>query len=187
MPSTVLIGVFSDHERAEAAIGELDSKNYDPKEMSVILKDTEVGEEIAEHTGASVAEGAASGATTGGLLGGLAGLLVGVGALAIPGIGAIMIGGPVAAALGLTGAAATTVSGALTGALAGGLVGALVGWGVPKEAAEEYERQIKAGGVLLIVPVSEATLDEAREVFTTHGADQVRRVEVDRYDTAPLR
>lgn len=170
-----VLGVFADRDAAEQAITSLQDQGYNPKEMSIVVKDAETAESLGDSTGANVAEGATSGAMTGGVVGALAGLLVGVGALAIPGIGAVLIGGPLAAALGLTGAAATTASGALTGALAGGLIGALVGLGVPEDEAKVYEERIKEGGVLLAVPVKAGIEDEeAMQSLSNHGATQVR-------------
>ena len=142
----MVLGLFDDRNQAEAAIAELQNRGYSPKDLSIVMKDTDEAQAVADDTGANVAEGATSGAVTGGAVGAIAGLLVGVGAMAVPGIGALLIGGPLAAALGLTGAAATTASGALTGALAGGLIGALVGLGVPEDSARVYEERVKEGG-----------------------------------------
>ena len=173
MQKTVL-GVFSDRADAEEAIDRLKEADYNPKDVSIVMKDTQAGQELADTTGSNVATGAASGATTGAVLGGLAGLLIGIGAIAIPGIGAILIGGPLAAALGLTGAAATTVSGAATGALAGGLLGALMGLGVPEEDARIYEERINEGGILVAVPARPGEEGEVRMLLEESGADTIR-------------
>lgn len=176
----MVLGVFTERRQAEDAIRELGDSGFKVKDISVIMKDSKVAEEVSHSTGASVAEGAASGATAGGVIGGLAGLLVGLGAIAIPGVGAILIGGPIAAALGLSGAAATTVSGAVTGALAGGLVGALVGLGVPEEDAKVYEERVKDGAILLLVPTTITNEEDAREILEASGADQVKSVGMDK-------
>ena len=128
-----------------------------------MVKDTEVVKKMEAHTGTSVDSGAVSGATTGRVVGGLAGLLVG--------IGAVLIGEPLVAALGLTGAAATAASGAMTGAVAGGIVGALVWLGLPEEVAKDYEREIQAGGILLVVPAGEG--DTSREIMERAGSVNV--------------
>jgi hypothetical protein len=175
MSSTVL-GVFGDRENAENAINELRGSGYDPKNISIVMKDESEGTVINNNTGASVATGAASGATTGGVIGALAGLLVGIGAIAVPGVGALLIGGPLAVALGLTGAAASTVTGAVTGALAGGLLGALMGMGVPEEDARIYEERVKGGGILIAVPARDGEGTEARDILESNGADQIRTV-----------
>src|SRR5258708_833576 len=175
--ASMVLGVFDDRMNAEDAIMELERLGYNPKDISIMMRDRHVAESLATDTGASVAGGAVSGAATGGILGGLAGLLIGIGAITVPGIGALLIGGPIAAALGLTGAAATTVSGALTGALAGGLVGALMGLGVSEDDARYYEDKIRAGGILVVVPAHYGMEDEVSQVLTDFSAQQVRVVD----------
>ncbi len=174
--TNMILGVFSDRPNAEHAIDELNSSGYDPKNISIIMKDKAEETAIAHNTGANVAGGAASGATTGGVIGALAGLLVGIGAIAVPGVGALLIGGPLAAALGLSGAAASTVSGAVTGALTGGLLGALMGLGIPEVDAKVYETRINAGGILVAVPAREGEGTEAKDILQSNGADQIRTI-----------
>lgn len=172
MPKTI-ISAFSSIEEAENAIAILKSEGYDPKQMTVMMKDKEIVEQVADDTGTMVATGAVEGATTGGMLGGLAGLLVGVGAIVIPGIGPFLAAGPLVTALGLTGAAATTVSGAATGAVAGGLIGALMGLGLSEEEATVYETTIKKGGIVVAVP----TMDDGAhvsQVLDDSGATQTK-------------
>ncbi len=172
----MIIGIIQDKDNAEGAINTLIDLGYNPKDMSVIMRDKADAEYISDSTGAHVTEGAVSGATTGGLIGGLAGLLIGVGAITIPGIGALLIGGPLAAALGLTGALASTVSGAVTGAVAGGLVGALVSLGVPEEEARVYEDRIKDGAILIAVPTFVGRADEVNDILADYGASQIREI-----------
>ncbi|MBI3485346.1 DUF1269 domain-containing protein [Candidatus Daviesbacteria bacterium] len=170
----IVIGIFGSRGMAEDAINELSASNFNPKDISIVMRNGQEAVVMRESTGANLAGGAVSGATAGGLLGGLAGLLVGVGAITIPSIGAILIGGPLAAALGLGGAAATTISGAVTGAVAGGLIGALTGLGIPDEDARIYEDRIKAGGVLIAVPTTLADTIDAEDILERNGAEQIR-------------
>lgn len=181
--SKINLAVFASEAQAEEAVGELERAGYDPKEISIMMKDTGYASKggIAS---TSVGEGAVSGVATGGVLGGIAGLLIGIGAIAIPGIGGVLVAGPLAAALGITGAAATTVSGAVTGALAGGVVGGLVGLGVPKDTAMMYEERLKEGGVLLAVPSRDVDADHAVEILKAHGADQVEAIALRTLSTA---
>jgi hypothetical protein len=51
----------------------------------------------------------------------------------------LIFAGPIAVAL---------AAGAAVG-VAGGLVGALTNWGIPKTRVEEYESQIREGGILI--------------------------------------
>lgn len=167
-----IIAVFPNRTDAESVLARLESAGFNPKDMSLIVKDTR---ETVTTTN-TPAEGAVSGATTGGLIGGLAGLLVGIGAITTPGLGAVLIGGPIAAALGLTRAAASTVTGALTGAVAGGLIGTLTGFGVPEDVARDYENVIRLGGVLLAVPATDQTRDQVRQVLQENNAEQIRTI-----------
>lgn len=173
-----IIAAFGDVDGAESAINELRSAGYDPKQMTIMMKDQEVVREVADNTGASTAEGIVSGATTGGMLGGLAGLLVGVGVLTIPGIGPFLAAGPLVTALGLTGAAATTVSGATSGAIAGGLIGGLMGLGLSEDEALVYETTIKDGGVVVAVPARDDDDADALDVLERNGASQIKQVTV---------
>jgi hypothetical protein len=168
-----VLGIFEDRDNVEEALLELDRNGYKGRDISIVMKDTKEGEEVAMSTGAKVTGGAATGATTGALIGGIAGL---VASYMIPGLGAFFIGGPLAAALGLTGAAATTVSGAATGALAGGLLGALTGLGLSEEDARLYESRVKEGAILIAVP---ARTDEERDVeviLENYGAESIKSV-----------
>ncbi len=169
-----VIGMFTNNEDAEGALTELQRNGYNPKDISLIMRDTKTAERLSEDTGVDIGEGAASGAATGAVVGGLTGLLIGIGAIAIPGIGAILIGGPLAAALGLTGAAATTASGALTGALAGGLIGALMSLGLPREEAEHYETRIKEGGILLAIPAQTGQDRQVEEILGEFNASDIK-------------
>jgi hypothetical protein len=171
----MVLGVFSNRNYAEQAIMDLESSGFDPKDISIVMKDHTHASNIAESTGASVAEGAVSGGTTGAVVGGLAGLLIGIGAVAIPGLGGILIGGPLVAALGLSGAAATTVSGAVTGAVAGGLLGALMGLGVSEDDAKFYEDRVKEGAILIAVPDT-GRRDMVIDILEDNNAENIRTV-----------
>ncbi len=176
--SKMIFGVFAKKENAENAINALENDGFDPKEISIIMKDSDDAKVIQSNTGAKIAEGAASGATTGAVIGGLTGLLVGIGALVIPGIGGLLIAGPLVAELGLTGAAASTVAGATTGALAGGLIGALVNLGIPEEDAKVYEDSVKRGAILVAVPDTSGKHMEVSAILTDNSAEQVKTVDL---------
>lgn len=173
MAKTVF-GLFHDSTDAEYAVDELRDEGYNPKDISIIMRDMSGASEIRESTGASVAGGAVSGAAAGGVLGGLVGMLVGTDI--IPGLGVLLIGGPLAAALGLTGVAATAVSGVATGLLAGGLVGALAGLGMPEGEAMVYEDHVREGAILIAVPVRENEEDYVREILEEHYATNIKAI-----------
>lgn len=172
--SQTVLAAFTSVGDAENAITTLKAEGYDPKQMSVMMKDTRASQQVSDNTGANVAAGTAEGATAGGAIGGIAGLLVGIGAITIPGIGPFLAAGPIAAGLGLTGAAATTVTGAATGAVTGGLLGALMGLGLSNDDATVYENVIREGGVVVAVPALENAVTHVTQVVNASGATQVR-------------
>lgn len=174
----MIFGVFTEREKAESAINELENEGFDPKDISIVLKNQDDAEAIQNNTGANTMGGAASGATTGAVIGGLAGLLIGIGAIAIPGIGALLIAGPLVATLGLTGATASTVAGATTGAVAGGLIGALMNLGISEVDAKVYEESVKSGAILVAVPEMGSKQTNVESILTGQGAEQVKTIDL---------
>lgn len=177
MAKTV-IGLFSHKDDANDAIKQLRDSGFASEDISIVVKDTSIKEEMEQTKGEQVVEGAAGGAATGGVIGGILGLIAGVTAITLPGLGALLIAGPLAAALGLTGAAATTVSGAITGAVAGGLVGGLVSLGLPQEQAERFEERIGRGDILLSVDTRDKDEDAARTIYADNNAEEISTVEL---------
>lgn len=173
MITDTVLAVFPKVHDADNAITELRSMGYSPNDMSIITRQYETTEQVADNSGATVADGAVAGATTGAAIGALAGLLAGIGAITIPGIGALIATGPLAAALGLTGAAATTVTGAATGVVAGGLLGALANLGLSQDTAKLYEERIREGATVIAVPVERDHVESVAAMFQDNRADQV--------------
>jgi uncharacterized membrane protein len=172
MQQTIL-GIFTEQSEVENTIDKLKSKGFNPKDISIVMKDKKDQEELGHDTGTNIAGGALSGATTGAVVGGIAGLLAGT---VLPGLGGFLIGGPIGAAIGLTGAAATTVSGAATGAVAGGLIGALMGLGLKKDEAEHYQERVKEGAILVAVPTSNEDTSYVNSIFDENNAQDVKTI-----------
>lgn len=172
----IALGIFSERQKAEAAISSLQSMGYNPKDISILMKDTREAKEIAETTGVSdIAEDTVTGAGTGAVAGGIAGFLAGT---VLPGLGGFLVGGPIGAALGLSGVAATTVSGAATGAVAGGIIGALISsFGLSDEEAEMYQTRVQEGGILVAVPSRKGDEDEVRNTLEQFDAYDIKLVE----------
>lgn len=166
MDTKKVVGVFESEQEALRAIEQLQERGYRNDEISVITRSKDEMKAIESETGTKAPEGVAAGAATGGVLGGLAGLFAGIGALAIPGIGPILAAGPIAA----------TLTGAAVGAGAGGLVGGLVGLGIPEDEAQEYERNLNEGRILVLV--DEKTTRE-REIYGIFRDN--RSLNADRY------
>lgn len=158
---STVIGVFKQTDAAEKAVKALREKGFNENEISIIAReqgkttkrDMEVGGDLGG------VENIADGTAWGGALGGIAGLLAGVGALAIPGIGPIVAAGPLA--------------GVLSGAVTGGVAGGLIDLGIPEERGQEYEKQLKAGGILAVIETSPEKVSEASEILRRYGAKDV--------------
>jgi hypothetical protein len=163
----VTIGVFSSNVDAEYAIHDLRDIGYRPKDISLIMRDTQ---------NAQQRRGTVAGLTTGSLIGGLTGLMVGVGIIAAPGIGALLIGGPLAAALGISGMTATTVSGATADTLKGGLLGILLHMGISEDDARLYEDKIGRGGIVVIVPNIKGSSAEVAAILEENDAEQIKTI-----------
>ena len=147
-------------EQADAILTHLRNLNFQPSEVSILLKDT-VTKNI------SVKEDVLRGAEKGGLVGGALGALAGLTTLTIPVLGPILVAGPIVAA----------ISGAAVGGVVGGLAGgsgALTRIGIPKDAAPRLEEMLRDGGILIVVHSKDpARRDMALRVFKSSGADEI--------------
>lgn len=170
----MLFAAFTSPESADRALAELSSHGYNPKDISVISRDSRASEvgSIAGNTAA----GAVEGATAGGVVGALAGMLAGAGVF--PALAGFLIGGPIAAALGLTGMAAAAATGAMTGAVAGGLIGALARLGLTQADAQYYNDIIEKEGILLVIPFEQGGKAEARHILEANQAVKIQEIDL---------
>ncbi len=161
--STIAVGVFSDREKAEAAIDELLDEGFPDSQIGVVTRQTETSarrlddDDDSDDEGDSAATGAITGAAAGAGIGGL----IGLGVLS----GVIPIVGPALFA-GTLGVLASNAAG---GAAVAGLVGALTGWGISEDDARHYEKEIVAGRVVVTVTAGSRT-EDARAILSAHGA-----------------
>ena len=170
------MGIFPDRKSADYVYVRLLQKGYDKSDISLVARKENVQESEGKKGGLSTSD-VATGVVVGGVAGGIAGILLGLGSFVVPGLGALIFVGPIASVLGLTGIAAVAVSGATTGILAGGLTGALVELGISVADANYFEKKIKEGGVLMVVPVEESmNAADIQKLFEENGAENVRRV-----------
>jgi uncharacterized membrane protein len=165
------VGTFSNRSDLEYALRELRDAGFDMNKASVIAKNNDTGNQVAdvetaEDIGNQADEGAAAGALTGGVFGGITGLLVGMGSLAVPGVGPILLAGEIATAL------ITTIAGAGIGAATGSLLGALVGLGIPEERAHIYNSRIERGDYLLILDGTETSINRAEVIVKNRGIEE---------------
>src|SRR5919199_1494642 len=158
---STVVGVFESRAQAERAMEELRRAGFREDQITLVMhhhdKSTvEVTDldaaKAAQVTGESKAEeGAAVGAALGAVAGGLMAL--------IPGVGPVLSIGTLAGA----------IFGVVAGGAGGGGVGALIGQDFPEEEARFYERELKAGRVLVGVSAADRH-DEARNILCGCGA-----------------
>jgi hypothetical protein len=113
-----------------------------------------------EATSKDAITGIEAGAAFGGGLGAALGILAAIGAMVIiPGLG-LAVAGPLAASL------------AGAGGVVGGALGALYGSGVPEERAQELERKIREGSILIsVVPHNPEESKRIESEMRTHSGE----------------
>ena len=161
----VVLAIFDDRARAEAAVQALSERGITRDQLSVLFRHDDVNitsEEMvaldreAEATGTAVAFG--------GTVGGLAGLLGGLAVFSIPGIGPF---------LGV-GVLATTIGGAALGAAAGERATHFKEFGMPDERSSRYGQALETGSVVLAVSARNAEeVMAAREALALQQADEI--------------
>jgi hypothetical protein len=162
---STVVGVFNTRAQAQLAVDNLRLAGFSDKQIAMVMH-RDAGPEATDLDAAKAAqvsgeskagEGAAIGAATGGILGGA----LGVATALIPGVGPVLSIGTLAA----------TIFGAAAGATGGGVVGALVGLDFPEEHARFYERELKAGRVLVGVKADERDGEAAAIIYRCGGYD----------------
>jgi hypothetical protein len=152
--ASFLTGLFKNPRNAENIYNELLKKGHQRENITLIMSDDTQRKYFSDvksaqgTVGSKALEGAAIGGAVGGALGGIATAVAAVGsALVIPALGLVVAG-----------SLAASFAGAGAGAAAGGILGALVGAGIPRVEAEEYEKGIREGGV--VIGVTPLTSDD---------------------------
>ena len=159
-----LVGIFANHEDAEAAIKELQLSGYDMKKLSVVGKEYQTEENVVGYynTGDRIAAWGKFGL----LWGSLWGFLFGSAFFIIPGMGAVMVGGPLV----------SWIIGVLETALVtGGLTaigGALASIGIPKDSVIQYETALKANKFMLIVHGTMQEVEKAKIILMQNKAEE---------------
>lgn len=162
---STIVGVFNTRTQAHRAVEELRHAGFADSDITMVMHRDDNTVDVTDMDAAKAAqvsgeskagEGAAIGAAAGGLGGGALALAMGL----IPGVGPVFSIGTLAASLFGVGAA--------IGAAGGGIVGALIGADFPEEEARFYERELKAGRVLVGVD-AEDRIEEARAILDHCG------------------
>jgi uncharacterized protein (TIGR02271 family) len=156
-----VVGVFTDREQARQATQALKNAGYTEDQIGLVSanpdSDSTKTARADDDDGNYVGEGALAGAAAGAGIGALWGL--GILAGILPAIGPAIAGGTLAVLL----------SSAAAGAAAAGLAGALIGMGIPREEADFYEGEVKAGRTLVTVKAG-ARRDDATRLLRQFGA-----------------
>lgn len=161
----LVLGTFDDQARAGTAVQALRLRGIPEERISLVVRH-DTPEVSAEEMAAIDQEAEATGTdvAVGSMAGGLAGFVAGLALFSIPGLGPF---------LGI-GVLAGTLGGAALGSAVGGRAGQLTDLGVPAERAERYHSAIETGHVVVaIIAPDGATIEIAREVLASNGADDL--------------
>jgi hypothetical protein len=164
------IGVFTDREKAEQAIKELQNSGFSMDKISLVAKEGEdegeqvSGVEVSDHVGDTkvanttdmVGDTFATSST------GFA--LLGLTSLALPGIGAVLAAGSFGVAL-----AASAASSGVAAIASNNLEKALIDYGIPKAQAAAYSDRLQRGDYLITVEGTDEEIHQTEQVFGQQG------------------
>jgi hypothetical protein len=156
-----IAGLFSDPDRAAAAMEALERAGIPPSAIGVVASEQTNATFINRYSLAL--RDAEQGAGSGAVVGGIAGLLIGLTPIAVPGVGAALVGGWIVA----------TLAGAAVGAAVGSAVRGLADLGLPSADATRYEERIRCGAVLVTVRAGPGQQADVRELLRRAGAEEV--------------
>ena len=182
LKETLVIGSVKTREHAERIIRSLKKNGLSDNEISVIFPnnrlrddpkialDHKPGTDPADEKPRDNSErlkGLTAGAVSGGVLLGTIGGLIGLASFVIPGLGLIVVAGPIATAL----------ADAAAGGAAGVIAGALMGMRIPEHNAQQYEKTVREGNILISVHTYTAEgLKKAVNLLATGGAVDLHQV-----------
>ena len=147
------IALYPNSNAAQTTYDKLIDAGISTDDVSVASRDpdkTHMDSDVKVHNTDTPAADVTGGTTSGLVSGAAIGFLAGAAALAIPGFGALLVTGPLAAALGGSALAANTALGATIGAT-GGLVTGLVKAGADETEAENIEKNLQQGGIMIAI------------------------------------
>ncbi|MBW4561218.1 MAG: hypothetical protein KME32_08660 [Mojavia pulchra JT2-VF2] len=161
------LGVFAKAQEVEPAINALKESGFPIEQVSIIGKNVEQGDRLAEaemsdrigdqDVNATGAVGDTLSAATWGTL------LLGMSSLALPGLGAVLAAGSVGVAL------VTSIGGVAVAASATqNLVKALANLGIPEERASVYSDRLQQSYYLLILNGTHEELNRAESILREH-------------------
>lgn len=158
-----IFALFADYAEAREAIEALRDRGFRVDAMNAIIL-TEAARSAMD-VNLRTADAQASVGLSGRTLRGLDRLLATEQSVPLPPVGSVLAAGELANFI----VAAAGASGSTNG----GLVDALVDFGVPREAAEAYQRGVMEGGLLFWMRTDDERAGEAREIIQEHRATRV--------------
>ncbi len=128
MADKMVFGTFASRHDADTFLEKIKQRNVDINEVSVIVKDKKMVNDLKSISDVEASKGTGIGAGSGAVTGGIIGLL-GAAAL-LPGVNLFAVGPLV-----------SLLAGAGIGAVSGGIVGALIGLGISEQQAHLFIRR----------------------------------------------
>jgi hypothetical protein len=160
----LVLALFDRASDAAAAARSLHALGLARDRISVVARNHEEEGDLAEEMDASPGADVED-SRPAARLGELGGLVIAAIAVGLPGIGNIIAAGPLSAGLGEA-----------AGHVAGGVAPVLASVGVPRDRAEELEREVERGAILLAVHVFEdgaGAVTPIREALTAAGGRDI--------------
>jgi hypothetical protein len=161
MTHPLVLGLFDTPSAAAAAARALREMGVARERVSVVARNHDEEGDLADASGASPGSELED-SRVASRLGELSAQVLAAIAVVLPGIGPIVTAGPLGAGLGEA-----------AGHLAGGVAKALEQAGVAADVAEDWERQIEGGAVLIGAHVSTTTVSGAEAALRASGASKV--------------
>src|SRR5438128_7291899 len=161
MSHPLVMALFSDYASAEAAARDARQLGIPREDLSVVASNHQLEGTIANNAHASPGSEIED-SRAAGRMGEIIGTLVAAIAAGVPGTGAIVAAGPLSAELG-----------EVAGHVAGDLSSILVKAGLSDEEADDWQRRIHAGAVLLGVHVRHVSASQVEAIFASHGVKRI--------------
>jgi hypothetical protein len=172
MPHPLLMALFGDVSSAAAAAREAHELGVDRGDLSVVARDHQEEDRIANQIDASPGSEIED-SSAASRLGELGGYILAAIATGLPGTGAVVVGGPLAAELG-------EVAGHVAGQVSGDLKAVLMKTGMSETDADRWRQQIEAGrAILLGVHVRNARTADLEMVLSKNSLGRVVHTEWD--------
>jgi hypothetical protein len=157
----VVIAIYDNKDAIEAAVKELQQASFDLSKISIVGRDS--NSEDRPTAFVTTRDRVVFWGELGALFGGLWGFVTSAALIAIPDFGLVVTLGPLGAVI-----AGVLESAAVIGGLSA-LGAALFSLGVPEEHWPQYENELRAGKLLLVVKGSKAEIESADHVLDGHG------------------